>query len=316
LDTSSRRLEAEQAVTKVAAIVGPTAVGKTTAAVAVARRLGAEIVSVDSMQIYEDMDVGTDKPPPALRALARHHLLDLKDPSEELTVAEYQSLARAAVAEVSSRGRLPLLVGGSGLYFRAVVDDLRFPPRRLEVRQALEAEAERSGPEALHERLRARDPDAAACIDPKNARRIVRALEVIEITHGLFSESRAWDRYRSIYELAVAGLTMSRGRLHERIAQRADGMLEAGLLQEVETLRQRGLGATARQALGYRQIIEASPDAPLQDVRESIIRATRRFARRQEAWFKADPRIKWFDASHERLIDVLTAHFRTCLALP
>ncbi|MDQ3981315.1 MAG: tRNA (adenosine(37)-N6)-dimethylallyltransferase MiaA [Actinomycetota bacterium] len=297
---------------KVAALVGPTAVGKTEASLRVAEELGAEIVSVDSMQIYRGMDVGTAKPTPAERERVPHLLIDLLDPAHDLTVAEYQELGRAAIEDISARGRLPFLVGGSGLYFRALVDDLDFPPRSEEVRRNLELEAEETGAAALYERLRDADPVAAARIEPGNVRRIVRALEVVEITGGRFSDNITWDTYESRYELAVAGLERDRNELRRRIEDRVAAMLDAGLVAEAEEVRRRGAGRTASQALGYRQIFESSGA----DLRERIATATGRFARRQFAWFKADPRVRWFDAAEPGLHDRLVAYFRRALALP
>jgi tRNA dimethylallyltransferase len=281
------------AKTRVAAIVGPTAVGKTGVSLEVAAGLGAEIISIDSMQVYVGMDIGTGKVSPAERARIPHHLLDLRPPDHELTVEEFQGLARAAIEDITARGKLPLLVGGSGLYFRAVVDDLAFPPRAADVRTSIEAEAEVLGPEMLHARLRELDPVAAAKIEPGNARRTVRALEVIEITGRPFSDNDSWDRYESIYDLRVAGLTRSRKDLYSRLATRVDEMLAAGLIGEALGLEGK-LGRTARQALGYKQVLDA-PDLPIANVRAEIVRATKRFARRQESWFKADPRVRWFE---------------------
>jgi tRNA dimethylallyltransferase len=293
---------------RVAAIVGPTAVGKTDLSLAVAERLDAEIVSMDSMQAYRGMDVGTAKPSPADVVRVPHHLVDVFDPAEDVTVAQFQSLARDAIADIGSRGKLPLLVGGSGLYFRSVVDDLSFPPRSTEVRTSLEREAEEEGPEALHARLQEVDPVAASKMEPGNKRRIVRALEVIELTGRPFSENTTWDDYTSRYDLRVAGLEIERGLLYERIAERVDSMLQEGLLSEVRALQGRGIGRTAAQALGYRQLLEASPDASVQQVRDEIVRATKRFARRQESWFRADPRVRWFDASQEDLVGRVVAY--------
>jgi len=299
---------------KVAAIVGATALGKTELSIAVAEALGAEIVSVDSMQIYRGMDIGTAKPDGELRTRVRHHLLDVFEPSEDVSVAEFQRLARDAIEDIAGRGRLPLLVGGSGLYHRAVVDDLRFPPRSPEVRSALEAEVEDLGSAALHERLRALDPVAAERIEPTNQRRIVRALEVIEVTGKRFSATDAWDRYESIYSLAVAGLIRPRKVLFERIERRTDAMLEAGLIEETERLTEKSPNLTARQALGYRQILD-SPGAPRQELREAIVRATKRFARRQESWFRADPRVEWFDGERPDAAGEVVAFLRDSLAL-
>ncbi len=284
---------------RVVALVGPTAVGKTAVAVGIAEALGAEVVSCDSMQIYRGMDVGTAKPGPELLARVPHHLVDLVDPAHEVTVAEFQTLARAAIAEIAQRGHLPLLVGGSGLYFRAVVDDLTFPPTQPEVRRRLEAEAGRVGPAALHARLVALDPEAAERMEPGNARRLVRALEVIAITGRRFSDGYAWNRPGGPFHLRAAGLMRKRADLYERIEGRVDAMLEAGLVEEARALEARGLARTARHALGYRQILEAPSDTPLSLIRADIIRATKRFARRQESWFRADERVRWFDAEGE-----------------
>ena len=293
-------------MTRVVAIVGPTAVGKSAVAVEVAERIGAEIVSVDSMQMYRGMDIGTDKATLEMRERVPHHLLDVKDPSEELSVAEFQEQARAAIAEIERRGHVPLLVGGSGLYLRAAIDDLEFPPRSDEVRSALEEEAAELGPEALHQRLTSLDPAAAAKIEPRNARRTIRALEVIELTGRPFSEADAWERFESIYEVRIAGLERERHVLFERIDARVAAMLEAGLVAEASELAEEGLSRTARQALGYRQVLD-SPDAGPEELRSVIVRATKRFARRQLSWFRADPRVTWFDASAPDLADRLTA---------
>lgn len=290
--------------------MGPTAVGKTAVSLEVAESLGAEIVSLDSMQIYRGMDIGTAKPTPEMRSRIPHHLIDVFPPSHALTVADFQALARDAIADIAGRGRLPLLVGGSGLYFRAVVDDLRFPPRDPAVRARLEEEAEKVGAGELHERLRNLDPDAASRIEPSNARRTVRALEVIELTGRPFSDTAAWDGYESRYQLVVAGLRRERGDLRARIEARAIAMLEDGLIEEVETLGDDAFGMTARQALGYRQILEDGKTEDGHILVEQITKATARFARRQESWFKGDPRIRWFEAEAPDLNDKLTAYFR------
>lgn len=294
---------------RVAALVGPTAVGKTSTSLDLAERLGAEIVSIDSMQIYRGMDIGTAKVSGSDRERVAHHLLDLFDPAREVSVAEFQSLARAAIADVAGRGRLPLLVGGSGLYFRAVVDDLEFPPREPSVRKSLEQEAEDLGPEALHARLEEIDPKAALRMEPTNTRRIVRALEVIEITGRPFSDNDSWERFGSRYDLSVAGLASSRDRLFERIARRVDEMFDRGLVDEARALAESGMSRTARQALGYRQVLDSDREAGPEQLRDEIVRATKRFARRQESWFKTDPRVAWFDAGGPHLLEDLTAFF-------
>jgi tRNA dimethylallyltransferase len=303
-------------MTRACALVGPTAVGKTAAALEVAERIGAEIVSVDSMQVYRGMDIGTDKAGPEMRARVPHHLLDLCDSDHDVTVAEFQRLARDAIDEIATRDKTPLLVGGSGLYFRAVVDDLEFPPRSPELRTSLEERVDERGAEALYSELRELDPLAASRIEPNNARRIVRALEVIELTGRPFSANTAWDRYESRYDLRAAGLEWPREELYERIEQRVARMLERGLIEEVRALDQRGMSVTARQALGYKQILDAGPNTDMEALRGEIVRATKRFARRQLAWFKADPRIEWFDASDAGLAGHLRAFFAPEGALP
>ena len=290
----------------VAAIVGPTAVGKSAIALEVAERLKAEIVSMDSMQIYRGMDIGTDKATPEMRARVPHHLLDIRDASKEVSVAEFQALARRAIDEIASRDMVPLLVGGSGLYFRAVVDDLRFPPTVPEVRSRLEEEAAEVGAELLYERLKERDPAAAERIEPSNARRTIRALEVIEVTGRLFSDNTGWDSYKSLYDLRVVGLQRDRADLDGRIEARVRQMLHDGLVQEARALDEHGMGRTARMALGYRQVLD-DPDASELELGERIIRATRRFARRQESWFRSDPRITWVDASDPGAVDAAVA---------
>jgi tRNA dimethylallyltransferase len=301
---------------KVAAIVGPTAVGKTDVAIAVAKRLGAEIVSVDSMQLYRGMDIGTAKPSAHQRAAVRHHLIDIAEPSHGVSVAEFQAAGRAAIHEITERGCLPLLVGGSGLYFRALVDDLEFPPRSEEVRAALERESEEVGPEELHARLAALDPAAAARIEPANARRTVRALEVIEITGRPFSENRSWEEYSSVYDLAVVGLTRPRADLAERIAARVDAMLDGGLVEEAHEIARRGISRTARQALGYRQVLDAGAGAERDELRAAVVAATARFARRQASWWRADPRVVWVDAGEGDPAAAVVARFREALRLP
>ena len=284
--------------TPVLAVVGPTAAGKTALALEVAEAIDAEIVSVDSALVYRGMDIGTDKPPPAELARVPHHLVDVVDPSHTLTVAEFQALARKAVAGIAARGRTPLLVGGSGLYFRAAVDPLEFPGTDPEVRSRLEREAEAVGPGELHDRLRAADPRAAAAIDPANLRRTIRALEVLEVTGRPFSAFRTgWDRPRSIYDLTVVGLTWPRPELDRRIDARVDGYVARGLVAEVERLARAGLrsSATSAQALGYAQVLaHLDGRLSLDEAVEETKRRTRRFARRQERWFRADARVAWF----------------------
>jgi tRNA dimethylallyltransferase len=294
---------------RVAAIVGPTAAGKSALALEVAEQLNAEIVSIDSMQLYRGMDIGTDKPTPEMLARVPHHLVDVKDPSEDVTVAEFQQLAREAIEKIAQRGIYPLLVGGSGLYFRAVVDDLKFPPRDSEIRLRLEEEVDALGAEALHMRLQELDQIAADRIEPSNARRTVRALEVIEITGRPFSENTEWDSYESVYDLRAVGVTRGREELYLRIEKRVERMMTRGLVDEAKRVAADGLSRTARMALGYRQILD-EPDAGNEQLQAEIVRVTKRFARRQDSWFRADPRIHWVDATAADCVTQVLKHLQ------
>ncbi len=286
---------------RVVAIVGPTASGKTEIAGELARsRPGAfEVVAGDAFTIYRGMDVGTAKPFPEERGLVRHHLIDVLEPTEDATVAWFQHEARLAIEDIHGRGRVPLLVGGSGLYFRAVVDDLRFPPTDTTVRARLEAEVT-DDVGVAYERLRSLDPDGADKIDPGNVRRIVRALEVIELTGERFSSfAAAWDRYESIYDLTVIGIDRPTDELRERIDARAAAMVEAGLLDEAAALRGQDtdLSRTARQAIGYAEAFDVlAGEAVPGELPARIATRTMRYARRQRSWFRADPRVTWLDA--------------------
>jgi tRNA dimethylallyltransferase len=284
------------------ALVGPTAVGKTEAGVLLAEALGAEIVSVDSTTIYRGMDVGTAKPSPELRARVPHHLVDVAEPEEAFTVARYQELAREAIQGIRARGRRVLLVGGSGLYFRAVVDDLVFPPTDPRVRAELEREASGRGALRLYERLRQLDPAAAAKIEPANVRRTIRALEVLELTGRRFSSfAQAWDRFPP-GRVRAAGVAMPRPLLHRRIEERAWAQVRGGLVDEVRRLLERGLGRwlTASQAIGYAEIARhLAGEWSLEEAVARIVKRTKALARRQLAWFRRDPRVRWFEAGEE-----------------
>jgi tRNA dimethylallyltransferase len=288
----------------VLAIVGPTASGKSSAALSVARtRMMAgeriELVAIDAFTVYRGMDIGTAKPTRAERAEVPHHLVDVMDPGRELTVAAFQGLARQAIAEVHGRGATPLLVGGSGLYWRAVVDDLRFPPTDARVRTRLEARW-KDDHLGAHRELASLDPDAAAQITVANHRRVVRALEVMELTGERFSAFRdAWDRYESVFpDLRVAYLEPSAEVLRERIRGRAETMVAGGLLDEARTLREQGpLSRTAAQAIGYAEAFAVLDGiAEPADLGARVASRTWRFAKRQRSWFRADPRCVPTDA--------------------
>jgi tRNA dimethylallyltransferase len=279
----------------VLAVVGPTAAGKTGLALDLAERLGAEVVNADAMLVYRGMDIGTAKPTLEERARVPHHLVDLVDPGEEFSVARFQPLARAAIGEVLGRGRVPLLVGGSGLYFHAVVDDFVFPPTDQVVRDRLEAEAAKAGLPAMYGRLAAVDPTAAGRIQPGNLRRVVRALEVIELTGRPFSSFRAaMDAPVSRFRLTVLGLDPGPEALRARVAERVAAMAAAGLADEVRRLAGRPLSRTARQALGYKELLDAMErNAPVEEALDAVVKRTRAYARRQLAWFRRDSRVRW-----------------------
>lgn len=287
---------------RVVAIVGPTATGKSALALDLAEHLGAEIVAIDAFTVYRGMDVGTAKPSPVTRARVPHHMVDVLDPSEECTVAWFQSRARAAIAEVLKRDRLPLLVGGSGLYYRAVVDALVFPPTDVTVRAQIEAR-HRDDPVAAHALLAADDPEAARRIDPHNLRRTVRALEVLTLTGRPFSAFRtAWERYETILSgLEVHALAMSPSQLAVRIDRRVEAMLDHGLLEECRALADRPLSTTAAAAIGYQEgiaVVTGSLDRAA--AAERIAARTRRYAARQRRFLARDPRIRWASAGEIR----------------
>ncbi|MEU6728380.1 tRNA (adenosine(37)-N6)-dimethylallyltransferase MiaA [Nonomuraea wenchangensis] len=284
----------------VIAVVGPTAAGKSDLAVELALRLGGECVNADSMQLYRGMDIGTAKLTPAEMRGVPHHLLDIWDVTVTASVAEYQRLAR----EVFDRVATPVLVGGSGLYVRAALDDLRFPGTDPEIRARLEAELAERGPAPLYERLRGLDPAAASGILPSNGRRIVRALEVIEHSGRPFSATM--PSYDALYPSVQIGLEVPRPELDERIELRVERMWAAGLVEEVRSLLGQGLaeGRTAGRALGYAQVIRfLEGEWSEEQARAETVRATRRFARRQESWFRRDPRVRWLPYDAPDLVE-------------
>jgi tRNA dimethylallyltransferase len=297
----------------VVAVVGPTAAGKTDLSLDLAQALGGEVVNTDSMQVYRGMDVGTAKLPPDQRRGIPHHLLDVLDVTEPATVAEFQGWARRVVDDCRGRGVVPVLVGGSALYTRAVLDRFEFPGTDPTVRMALEVLLEAEGAEAMHARLAEVDPVAAAAIIPTNGRRVVRALEVVQITGRPFSATL--PRLEYFYDHAVqVGVDIPRDVLDERIEGRVRHMWEAGLVDEVRGLADAGLrgGRTAPRALGYQQVLafldgEISEDEAF----EQTVAGTRRFARKQDAWFRKDPRITWVPWDDPRRLEQALAAVRT-----
>ncbi|MFE2676689.1 tRNA (adenosine(37)-N6)-dimethylallyltransferase MiaA [Streptomyces hygroscopicus] len=297
---------------RVIAVVGPTAAGKSDLGVALARHLDGEVVNADSMQLYRGMDIGTAKLTEDERQGVPHRLLDIWDVTRTASVAEYQRLARAEMDRLLAEGRTPVLVGGSGLYIRGAIDALEFPGTDPAVRARLEAELEEQGPGALHARLAAADPEAARAILPSNGRRVVRALEVIEITGRPFTANL--PGHEAVYDTLQIGVDVERPELDERIALRVDRMWDAGLVEEVRRLEDAGLrsGRTASRALGYQQVLAAlAGECTEEEAKAETVRATKRFARRQDSWFRRDPRVHWLSGAADRRRELLA----TALAL-
>ncbi|OLF16877.1 tRNA (adenosine(37)-N6)-dimethylallyltransferase MiaA [Actinophytocola xanthii] len=286
------------------AVVGPTATGKSQLGIALAEALDGAVVNADAMQLYRGMDIGTAKVPAAERRAVPHHLLDVLDVTETASVAAYQRDARSIVEDLLAKGRRPIIVGGSGLYVRAVLDDLEFPGTDPEIRARLESELAVAGAPALHDRLTVLDPAAATAILPANGRRIVRALEVIELTGRPFSATMPRPG-PARWGTVQLGLDLETSVLDERVDRRVDQMFAAGLVEEVRELEGRGLreGRTASRALGYQQVLEALDGAhDLAAAAEATARATRRFVRRQRSWFRRDERVHWLDATRPDLV--------------
>lgn len=295
-------------------LVGPTAAGKSSLAAALVRRYDveerrAEIVNADSMLVYRGMDIGTAKPSEAERAEIPHHMIDLLDVTENATVAEFQQLARQAIADCIARNSIPVVVGGSALYVRAIIDDFDFPGTDPAVRARLEHELSTQGAERLHRRLSEADPVAATRILPGNARRVIRALEVIELTGRSFSAVLPEHRYR-LSDVVQIGITIDRPTLDARIAARVEAMWAAGFVDEVRRLEEAGLraGLTASRALGYRQVLRyLDGEISEAQARDLTVIGTRKFARRQESWFRKDARISWLPYDHTELVSAAYA---------
>lgn len=283
------------------AIVGPTAVGKSAVAEGVAGALGGEVVSADSMQVYRGMDIGTAKVPRAERTVP-YHCVDLVAPGAPYSAALYQRDARAAIEEIATRGLVPVVCGGTGLYVRAALDEMEFPAGEAAspARGRIEADLERLGPDGLHAELARLDPASAALIHPNNARRVVRALEMLEEGVTYAQQSAGFAARREHYPARSIGLTMDRAALYARIDARVQGMIAAGLLDEVARLLAAGYrdALTATQAIGYKELVPVVEGAAeLDEAVTEIQRATRRYAKRQLTWFRADPRVSWLDVT-------------------
>jgi tRNA dimethylallyltransferase len=304
------------AIEPLLALVGPTASGKTGAAIGVAEALGCEIVSIDSMLVYRGMDVGTAKPGPQELARVPHHLIDVAEPSEPFNVARFQDLGRAVLTQIRERGRRALLAGGSGLYFRAIVDELEFPGTDPTTREELERDAAALGPDVLHARLVDLDPVAAEKIEPENVRRTVRALEVAAVTGRRFSSfAEAWERFEP-ERVRAAGVDVPREVLARRIEERVSAMVDAGFADEVRSLVEQGFGGwlTASQAIGYAELARhLAGELSLDEAVAGTVKRTKELARRQMVWFRRDPRIRWFPAGQEgavAVVDELVGYLR------
>jgi len=295
-------------------VVGPTAAGKSSLAARLVRHYTAdgrpaEVINADSMLVYRSMDIGTAKPSELERAEIRHHMIDLFEITQTTTVAEFQRHARMAIADCRARNVIPMVVGGSALYVRAIVDDFEFPGTDPEIRARLERELSSHGAQRMHERLSDVDPLVASRILPGNTRRVVRALEVIELTGRSFSAVLPDRRYR-LPEVVQIGLAVDRGTLDGRIAERVEAMWAAGFVDEVRRLAAAGLreSLTASRALGYRQVLRfLDGEISESEARELTITATRKFARRQDSWFRKDTRISWLPFDHPDLVSAAYA---------
>ena len=289
-------------------ILGPTAVGKTEIAIQVAQRLNAEIVSLDSRQIYRGMDIGTAKPTPDQRGAVPHHLIDCVEVDQPFSVAEYQQLADVAITEIHGRGKRTMAVGGAGLYFRGIIDGLfDGPGADTDIRAKLQREADEHGNTALHERLRRCDPAAADRVHPNNLVRVIRALEIYELTGKPISTLQGqWKKSEPRYPFRAFGLNIAREMLYRRIEDRADRMVEAGLIEEVKWLLDQGYprNCVAMKSFGYKELIEYLDGKRTLDEAIALLKQnTRRFAKRQLTWFRNDPRIEWLDISQFSSID-------------
>ena len=298
------------------AVVGPTAVGKSALALKLAPLVNGDIVSADSRQVYRYMDIGTAKPSPEDRARVVHHMLDIVDPDEEFSLALYLRQARAVIDAIQARGRVPIVIGGTGQYVRALLDGWSVPevPPDAALREELEARVERDGVEALHRELADLDPEAAARLDPRNARRIIRRLEVLRSPEAGDASARAEQQP---LDALVVGLTLDRDALYRRVDDRVDDMLRAGWVGEVERLLARGydVDLPSMSSIGYGELAEhLSGGPPLDETADEIKRRTRRFARQQYAWFRLDDeRIRWFDSSPDG-VDAAVAYASEALA--
>ena len=287
----------------VIALAGPTAVGKTKFAIMLAQAFDGEVVSCDSMQLYKYMDIGSAKPTPEEMAMAKHHLVDLVDPRDEFSVAQYQKLAKKAIADILSRGKTPIISGGTGLYLNSLLYDMDFSsaPEDTEYREALEKTAEEEGGrEALHKMLEEQDPKAAALIHPNNAKKVIRALERLKSGEGEIKQFSEIDSETEDYEVILMGLTRDRAELYDRVNRRVDILMEEGLLDEVKELMDMGLTQDniSMKGIGYKEVMDHLDGRySLEDAVDTIKKNTRHYAKKQLTWFRRYDKMKWFDIS-------------------
>ncbi|WP_041100150.1 tRNA (adenosine(37)-N6)-dimethylallyltransferase MiaA [Bacillus badius] len=288
---------------KLIVIIGPTAVGKTALSIYLAKRFGGEIISGDSMQVYKGMDIGTAKVTFEEMEGVPHHLIDLKEPDETFSAAEFQQLVREKITEITNKGALPIIVGGTGLYVQSVIYDYQFSESggNSELREKLEKQAAHEGKEALYEQLKRIDPEAAAAIHPNNVRRVIRALEIFYTTGKKMSQQQSSQPNELLYDTALIGLTMDREMLYSRINERVDQMMAAGLLEEVKTLWDKGIrSGQAVQAIGYKELFSyLRGEETLEAAVEQLKQNSRNYAKRQLTWFRNKMDVNWFDLSDE-----------------
>jgi tRNA dimethylallyltransferase len=289
---------------KLIVLIGPTAVGKTATSISLAKEFNAEIISGDSMQIYKGMDIGTAKITEAEMEGVPHHLIDIREPEDSFSAAEFQEIVREKISEIHSRGKLPMIVGGTGLYIQSVIFDYQFTdaPGDEGYRRKLEKKAEEAGNVEIHAELEKVDPKAAASIHPNNIRRVIRALEVYHCTGKTMTEYQERQQNELLYDVAIIGLTMDRELLYSRIDYRVDLMMEQGLLQEVQSLYNNGLrDVQSIQAIGYKEIYEyLDGKVTLEDAIENLKQNSRRYAKRQLTWFRNKMDVEWFDMTNTR----------------
>lgn len=285
-------------------LIGPTAVGKTKLSIELAKQFNGEIISGDSMQIYRGMDIGTAKITPEEMEGIHHHLIDIKDPDESFSTAEFQYLVRRKIEEISSRGKVPMIVGGTGLYIQSVIYDYQFTdvPSDPAFRSLLEKEAEDHGQQWLHEKLRKADPESADRIHPNNVRRVIRALEIMHTTGKKAAEHQEKQSPEMLYDTAIIGLTMDRNLLYSRIDMRVDLMVKQGLIEEVKYFHEKNLrNVQSIQAIGYKELYEYfDGEISLDEAIGNLKQNSRRYAKRQLTWFRNKMNVEWFDMSESK----------------